>query len=116
MIRGRFRALGTPPHTRIIASSGGHTDSYVVNQQLVLYAYLGLYGSYDWRVHADMIYFTAPNGGAVFACGSVAFAQSLPINNFRNSASRVLTNVVEAFVKSGKLPGFAWVNEEKQWA
>lgn len=110
------RALGTPPHTRIIASSGGHTDSYVVNQQLVLYSYLGLYGSYDWRVHADMTYFTAPDGGAVFACGSAAFAQSLPVNNFKNSASRVLTNVVEAFVRSGRLPGFAWVNEEKQWA
>lgn len=110
------RALGTPPHTRVIASSGGHTDSYVVNQQLVLYSYLGLYGSYDWRVHADMTYFTAPQGGAVFACGSVAFAQSLPVNNFRNSSSRVLANVVEAFVRTGRLPGLAWVNEEKQWA
>jgi N,N-dimethylformamidase len=110
------RALGTPPHTRIIASSGGHTDSYVVNQQLVLYAYLGLYGAYDWRVHADMTYFAGPHGGAVFACGSIAFAQSLPINNFSNSASRVLANVVEAFVRPGRLPGLAWVNEEKQWA
>jgi N,N-dimethylformamidase len=110
------RALGTPPHTKIIASSGGHTDSYVVNQQLVLYAYLGLYGSFDWRVHADMTYFTAPSGGAVFACGSVAFAQSLPINNFENTASRVLANVVEAFVKPGSLPGLSWVNDEKQWA
>ncbi|MBR0725485.1 LamG domain-containing protein [Bradyrhizobium manausense] len=110
------RALGTPPHTKIVTSSGGHTDSYVVNQQLVLYSYLGLYGSYDWRVHADMTYFTAPHGGAVFACGSVAFAQSLPINNFRNGASRVLANVVEAFAGAGRLPGFAWVNEEKQWA
>ncbi len=52
---------------KIIASSGGHTDVYVVNQQLVLYAYLGLYGSHDWRVRADMTYFTAPDDGAVFA-------------------------------------------------
>jgi len=63
-----------------------------------------------------MTYFTAPHGGAVFACGSVAFAQSLPVNNFRNSASRVLANVVEAFAGAAKLPGLAWVNEEKQWA
>jgi N,N-dimethylformamidase len=60
------RNLGTPPHTKIIASSGGHTDVYVVNQQLVLYAYLGLYASHDWRAHADMTYFTSPNNGAVF--------------------------------------------------
>jgi N,N-dimethylformamidase len=110
------RNLGTPPHTRIIASSGGHTDTYVVNQQLVLYAYLGLYGSYDWRVHADMTYFTAPKNGAVFACGSVAFGQALPVNNYDNNISRILANVVHAFVKSGRLPGGTWVNEEKQWA
>ncbi len=108
--------LGTPPHAKIIASSGGHTDTYVVNQQLVLYAYLGLYGSHDWRVHADMTYFTAPNDGAVFSCGSTAFAQALPVNNFDNNASKLLANVLGAFLKPGALPGRAWISEEKQWA
>lgn len=110
------RNLGTPPHAKIIASSGGHTDVYVVNQQLVLYAYLGLYGSHDWRVHGDIVYFTAPQNGAVFACGSSAFGQALPYNKFDNNVSRLLSNVVDAFVKPGRLPGAAWVNEEKQWA
>jgi N,N-dimethylformamidase len=109
------RNLGTPPHTKIIASSGGHTDIYVVNQQLVLYAYLGLYGSHDWRVRADMTYFTAPDDGAVFACGSIAFGQVLPANRFDNNVSKILTNVVRAFVKPGRLPGWQWISEEKSW-
>lgn len=109
------RNLGTPPHTKIIASSGGHTDVYAVNQQIVLYAYLGLYGSHDSRVRADMTYFTAPNNGAVFACASSAFAHALPVNGFDNNASRVLSNVLRAFVKPGRLPGWQWISEEKQW-
>ncbi|MEG6508855.1 LamG domain-containing protein [Methyloligella sp. 2.7D] len=107
--------LGTPPHTKIIASSGGHTDVYAVNQQIVLYAYLGLYGSHDSRVRADMTYFTAPNHGAVFACGSIAFGQALPVDNFENNAGKVLANVLDAFVEPGRLPGWAWISEEKQW-
>lgn len=109
------RNLGTPPHTKVIASSGGHTDIYVVNQQIVLYAYLGLFGSYDSRVRADMTYFTAPNHGAVFACGSIAFGQALPANGFDNNVSTVLTNVLRTFVTPGQLPGWQWISEEKQW-
>lgn len=109
------RELGTPPHTKIIASSGGHTDIYVVNQQIVLYAYLGLFGSHDSRVRADMTYFTAPNDGAVFACGSIAFGQALPANNFDNNVGTVLSNVLRTFIKPGRLPGWQWISEEKQW-
>ena len=107
--------LGTPPHTKLIASSGGHTDNYLVNPQVIHYAFEGLAGSYDHRVRADMTYFTAPNQGAVFSTGSIAFGQALPTNNFDNNCSRVLANVVNAFVTSGALPGSLWVNEEKQW-
>ena len=107
--------LGTPPHTKLIASSGGHTDNYIVNPEVVHYHFEGLAGSYDHRVRADITYFTAPNNGAVFSAGSIAFGQALPAKNFNNSVSRVLANVVDAFVKPGVLPGSLWVNEEKQW-
>jgi N,N-dimethylformamidase len=107
--------LGTPPHTKIIASSGGHTDNYRVHAEDVHYAYQGLCGSYEPRVRADMLYFTAPNYGAVFSAGSAAFGPALPVNDFDNNASRVLANVVNAFIKPGALPGSMWVNEEKQW-
>jgi N,N-dimethylformamidase len=107
--------LGTPPHTKIIASSGGHSDNYVLVTEELLYAYAGLTGSLDYRIRADMTYFNAPNDGAVFSTGSIAFGQALPANGFDNSASRVLTNVVNAFLKPGQVPGTHWTVEEKQW-
>lgn len=107
--------LGTPPHSLIVASSGGHSDNYQTVVEEVLYPYPGLSGSHDYRVRADMVYFTAPNDGAVFSTGSIAFSQSLPYKNFDNNVSRLLGNVVTAFSKPGKLPGWAWSAEEKQW-
>ena len=53
--------------------------------------------------------------GAVFCTGSIGYGQALPSNNFSNSASTVLKNVVDAFAKGGKLPGGKWTLEEKQW-
>jgi N,N-dimethylformamidase len=108
-------SLGTPPHTKIIASSGGHSGNYVLVTEELLYAYAGLTGSLDYRIRADMTYFTAPNDGAVFSTGSIAYGQALPANGFNNSAARVLANVVNAFLKPGKLPGGHWSIEEKQW-
>jgi N,N-dimethylformamidase len=108
-------SLGTPPHTRIIASSGGHSDNYVLVTEELLYAYAGLTGSLDYRIRADMTYFTAPNDGAVFSTGSIAYGQALPANGFDNSAARVLANVVNAFLTPGRLPGGNWTIEEKQW-
>jgi N,N-dimethylformamidase len=107
--------LGTPPHTRIVASSGGHSDNYIVNPEVIHYHYQGLAGSYDYRVRADMTFFTAPKNGAVFSAGSIAFAQSLPCNSFDNNASQLLVNVVNAFTSAGPLPGQRWISEEKQW-
>jgi N,N-dimethylformamidase len=108
-------SLGTPPHTKIIASSGGHSDNYVLVTEELLYAYAGLVGSLDYRIRGDMTYFTAPNDGAVFCTGSIGYGQALPSNNFENSASTVLKNVVDAFSKDEKLPGSSWTLEEKQW-
>jgi N,N-dimethylformamidase len=107
--------LGTPPHAKIIASSGGHTDNYVLVTEELLYAYQGLTGSQDYRIRSDIVYFTAPNDGAVFSTGSIAFGQALPVNGFENSVSRMLSNVVDAFMKPGSLPGGAWISDEKQW-
>ena len=108
-------SLGTPPHTRILASSGGHSDNYQLAIEEILYPYPGLSGSQDYRIRADMTYFTSPNHGAVFCGGSIAFGQALPAANFKNNVSTVLGNVVDAFMKPGRLPGAVWVSKEKQW-
>jgi N,N-dimethylformamidase len=108
-------SLGTPPHTRIIASSGGHSDNYVLVTEELLYAYAGLVGTLDYRIRADMTYFTAPNNGGVFSTGSIAFGQALPANNYESHASKILQNVVDSFLTDGELPGSKWSLEEKQW-
>ena len=108
-------SLGTPPHTKIIASSGGHSDNYVLVTEELLYAYAGLVGSLDYRIRGDITYFTAPNNGAVLSTGSIAFGQALPAKGFENTTSRLLKNVVDAFIKDGALPGGMWTLEEKQW-
>ncbi len=106
---------GTPPHAKIIASSGGHSDNYMLSIEEILYPYPGLAGSQDYRIRADMVYFNAPNDGAVFSSGSIAFGQALPVKNFDNNISIMLGNIVDAFIKPGALPGSLWINEEKQW-
>jgi N,N-dimethylformamidase len=108
-------SLGTPPHAKIIASSGGHPDNYMLVCEEILYAHPGMTGTYDYRIRADMVYFTTPKNGAVFSTGSIAFGQSLPCEDFASNASRLLKNIVDAFSKEGRLPGSAWMSEEKQW-
>lgn len=108
-------ALGTPPHAKIVASSGGHSDNYMLVCEEVLYGHPGMTGTYDYRIRADMVYFTSPNNGAVFSSGSIAFGQALPCDGFSNNVSKFLKNIVDAFVKEGRLPGSAWIAEEKQW-
>jgi len=95
----------------LIACSGGHTDNYIVNSQVLRHHYQGVTGSYDYRARADMTYFTAPNNGAVFSTGSIAFGQALPARNFDNNVSRILANVVNAFIKPGPLPEPASTSE-----
>lgn len=107
--------LGTPPHTKILASSGGHSDNYLLAIEEILYPYPGLAGTQDYRIRGDIVFFNGPNNGAVFCGGSIAFGQALPAHHFDNNVSRMLANVVDAFIKPGALPGSLWINEEKQW-
>jgi len=97
--------MGTPPHTMVIASSGGHTDTYILSSDAGPYvAHAGQLGTHDYRIRADMTFFTAPNNGAVFSASSIAFGMALPINNFDNNISRLLGNVVNAFINQRELP------------
>jgi N,N-dimethylformamidase len=108
-------ALGTPPHTRILASSGGHSDNYMLVVEEIVYMHPGFGGTQEPKVRADMTWFTAPNHGAVFCTGSIAWSSALPSNDFDNNVSRITKNVVDACLKDGPLPGWAWIADEKQW-
>ncbi|MGI9335288.1 MAG: N,N-dimethylformamidase beta subunit family domain-containing protein [Gammaproteobacteria bacterium] len=108
-------SLGTPPHTRILASSEGHSDSYPHVSEEIAFSFPGLGGTQDYQIRADMTYFTTPNNGAVWSASSIAWGQALPCNGGDNNVSRVMRNVLDAFMREGPLPGSVYHAEEKLW-
>ena len=107
--------LGTPPHAVILATSETFSDNYPLVQEEVMYMAPGMGGTQNPAVRCDMVYFTTREHGAVFAPSSIAWGQALPCKGFDNNVSRVMKNVLDAFVKPGPLPGSAFVAEEKLW-
>jgi N,N-dimethylformamidase len=101
-------ALGTPPHARILASSEPFTDNYPLVQEEIYFMTPGLGGTQHPHVRADIVYFTTPSHGAVFASGSIAWGSALPCRNFDNPISRLTKNVVDAFLVDGPLPGASY--------
>ncbi|MEM7524882.1 MAG: N,N-dimethylformamidase beta subunit family domain-containing protein [Pseudomonadota bacterium] len=108
-------ALGTPPHTLLLASSIDHTDNYPLVSEEVTYAFPGRGGSQDPQVRGDMIYFTTANNGAVFAAGSISWSQALPCHGGENNVGTIMRNVLDAFTKDGGLPGSAYTGDETHW-
>jgi N,N-dimethylformamidase len=90
--------LGTPPNTYFLARSVDHTDTYVLVPEEFLETAPGLGGHENANVHADMVFFTTPNNGAVFSVGSIAWAGSLSHNTYRNNVSRITGNVLRRFL------------------
>ena len=89
-------ALGTPPGTVVLASSWGHDEGAQRATEEVLQPYHGsTSGPNDPEIHADMIYFETPAGGAVFATGSIAYFGALLVDGGDNNASRALRNVLD---------------------
>jgi N,N-dimethylformamidase len=108
-------SLGTPPHTRVLASSEGHSDSYPHVCEEIAFSFPGLGGTQDYQIRADMTYFSTANDGAVWSASSIAWGQALPWNNGDNNVSKVMGNVLDAFMKDGPLPGSEYSAEEKHW-
>jgi N,N-dimethylformamidase len=107
--------LGTPPHALILASSEPFSDNYPLVQEDIYYNHPGMGGTQHPLVRCDLVYFTTRNNGAVFAPSSIAWGSALPCNGFDNDVSRIMKNVLHAFIKEGPLPGSAHVAEEKLW-
>lgn len=98
------RALGTPPHARLVASSFGHSDNYPLVSEDIAYAFPGRGGTQDPQVRSDIVYFTTAGGGAVFTAGSIAWSQALPCKGGDNNVARMTANVIRTFLKDGPLP------------
>ncbi len=96
------RLLGTPHNAMVIAASEKHQDHFVAVPEDVL----GLASTVpgvpaQQLIRADMTYFDAPNGGAVFATGSITFCGSLAHNGYDNNVSRIVFNVLNRFGELG---------------
>ena len=96
-------ALGTPPHTLVLATATGFSDIYlhVVEEILTNDSFQG--GTVNPLVKADMVYFETPDGGAVFSVGSIAWCGSLSHNHYDNNVSRITENVLKRFASRDPL-------------
>jgi N,N-dimethylformamidase len=94
---------GTPAHALLLASSEGHTDIYYEVLEELGFNIPGLNGTENPRVRADMVYYTTPNGGAVFSTGSIAYCGSLSHNGYANNVSRLTRNVLDRFLSDEPL-------------
>ncbi|MEM7210175.1 MAG: N,N-dimethylformamidase beta subunit family domain-containing protein [Pseudomonadota bacterium] len=90
--------LGTPSNAVVVARSENHGDTFVLVPEERLTHITALPdGDPNDAIRADMTYCDYPGGGAVFSVGSITFCGSLPHNEFDNSVSRILKNVVKRF-------------------
>ena len=97
-------ALGTPPHTLVLASSSGHSEAYQHVIEEVNYSNSKEGGPSSTLVKADMVYFEYPKGGAVFSVGSISWCGSLSYNQYDNNVSRITDNVLRRFASNEPLP------------
>lgn len=98
-------ALGTPPHTLVLASSSGHSDAYQhVVEQINTSNGARPGGVQNPLVRADMVFLEYPNGGAVWSSSAIAWCGSLSYNNYDNNVSRVTENVVRRFASDAPFP------------
>lgn len=89
--------LGTPEHALVIARSENHTNAYELASEEVLTPHGATDGMSTDDIHADMVFFETPGGGAVFSTGSIAYAAALSWNGFNNDLCRLTTNVLRRF-------------------
>jgi N,N-dimethylformamidase len=98
-------ALGTPPHTLVLASSSGHSDAYQhVVEQINTSNSARPGGTQNPLVRADMVFLEYPNGGAVFSSSAIAWCGSLSYGNYTNNVSRITENVLRRFASNEPFP------------
>ena len=87
---------GSPPHSVVVASSGGHSNVYDLMVPSILDTLPDPTRTQD-PIRADMTFFETDHGGAVFSVGSIAWAGSLSHDGYDNNVSRVTANVLRRF-------------------
>ncbi len=91
------RALGTPDHALVVASSIRHTDIYLMTPEDLLDPTPDWTGTQTDLVRADLTFFETSGGGAVFSTGSIAWAGAMAWNAYENEVARLTGNVLRRF-------------------
>jgi len=92
------RALGTPAHALVLATSEPHSESYRLVNEEVSIMIPNVTGPTNRRIAADMVFFETAAGGAVFTTGSIAWCGSLSHAGYDNNVSRISENVLQRFL------------------
>ena len=88
--------LGTPGHALVVARSENHNPAMLMVREETVSS-----SPIEWtrnRVHADVVFFETPAGGAVFSTGSMAWVGSLSHNDYENNVERMTMNVLRRFL------------------
>jgi N,N-dimethylformamidase len=89
--------LGTPPNALRLAVSEGHSDLVLLVKEEFGVTIPNIGGEQNDRVHADLVFYETPSGGAVFSVGSIAWCGSLSHNGYDNNVSHITANVLRRF-------------------
>ena len=95
---GADHRLGTPPHALIVASSEGHTESFLLVSEQIDVMRPNVSAPDNAAIRADIVLYETLGDGAVFAVGSIAWAGSLSHDDYDNNVSRLTNNVLARFV------------------
>jgi N,N-dimethylformamidase len=95
--------LGTPPHALVLAHSVEHSNVYLLTPEELLAGFPGQDAIENPKVRAELVYFEAPKGGAVFSTGSITWAASLSHNAYDNNVARITGNVLRRFIDPAPL-------------
>ena len=91
-------ALGTPPHALIVATATDFSSSYHWMKEELTHTHSAINGETCPLVRSDMVFYEAPNGGAVFSVSSIAWAGALAHAGYINNVSRITENVIRRFL------------------
>ena len=91
-------ALGTPPHTLVVARASTFSSAYNWMKEEMSHTHTAITGPICPHVRADMAFYETPNGGAVFAMSSIAWAGALSHNGYDNNVARITGNVIRRFI------------------
>ncbi|GGJ71409.1 N,N-dimethylformamidase beta subunit family domain-containing protein [Streptomyces brasiliensis] len=98
------QSAGTPPNAYLVGSSYSESNNWVLVPEENYFAFPGMYAPEHPMVKSDLVYFSTPNGGAMWSASSMSWCGSLQYDGCDNNVSQMTANVLRYFSQDGKLP------------